>query len=230
MASKITGYIGKLNPGNGTEYSLGSTAYGVCGTAAATAAKVVDMTGFTLMEGATIHVKFTYTNTAASPTLNVNSTGAKPIVQYGTTAASTTAETSGWQAGAVLCLTYDGTSWVRDQGYNTNTIYSLPDATTSVKGGVIVGSGLSVSSGTVSHADSSSQESITANGRTYITGVTLDTYGHVTGLTTGTETVNEYTLPTASADTLGGVKIGDGITITNGVISATQGVEVVRLI
>lgn len=29
-----------------------------------------------------------------------------------------------------------------------------------------------------------------------------------------------YTLPTASASTLGGVKIGDGITITDGVISA----------
>ena len=29
-----------------------------------------------------------------------------------------------------------------------------------------------------------------------------------------------YTLPTASADTLGGVKIGSGLTITNGVLSA----------
>lgn len=34
-----------------------------------------------------------------------------------------------------------------------------------------------------------------------------------------------YTLPTASADTLGGVKIGSGITITDGVISATGGSE-----
>ena len=32
---------------------------------------------------------------------------------------------------------------------------------------------------------------------------------------------SEYTLPTASADTLGGVKIGSGITITDGVISAS---------
>lgn len=29
-----------------------------------------------------------------------------------------------------------------------------------------------------------------------------------------------YTLPTASADTLGGVKVGSGLTITNGVLSA----------
>jgi len=34
---------------------------------------------------------------------------------------------------------------------------------------------------------------------------------------------SSYTLPTASADTLGGVKIGSGITITDGVISAASG-------
>jgi hypothetical protein len=71
MASTIAGYIGKINPGNGTNYSLGSTAYGVCGTAAGTAAKTVEMTGFKLATGATIFVKFTNANTAASPTLNV---------------------------------------------------------------------------------------------------------------------------------------------------------------
>ena len=48
MATQVSGYIGKLNPGNGTSYALGSTAYGYCETDATTAAKVVDMTGFTL--------------------------------------------------------------------------------------------------------------------------------------------------------------------------------------
>ncbi len=51
------------------------------------------------------------------------------------------------------------------------------------------GSGITVDSTGINHADTSSQASVTANGRKYITGVTLDTYGHVTGLTTGTETV-----------------------------------------
>ena len=40
---------------------------------------------------------------------------------------STTAATTGWQAGAIMSLTYDSTGdgyWVRDQGYNTNTTYS----------------------------------------------------------------------------------------------------------
>ena len=42
---------------------------------------------------------------------------------------------------------------------------------------------------TISHADTSNQASVTAASRTYITAVTLDEYGHVTGLSTGTESV-----------------------------------------
>ena len=44
MASMVSGYIGKIDPGDGTEYAIGSTAYGVCETAEAEAAKTVDMT------------------------------------------------------------------------------------------------------------------------------------------------------------------------------------------
>lgn len=106
MASKVSGYIGRINPGNGTQYSLGSTAYGYCETAAATAAKTVDMTGFILIEGATIFIKFKYNNTSTDdPTLNVNSTGAKPLIP------------KTWYAGAILSLTYDGTSWIQANAY-----------------------------------------------------------------------------------------------------------------
>ena len=35
--------------------------------------------------------------------------------------------------------------------------------------------------------------------------------------------LNNYTLPTASADTLGGIKVGAGLAINNGVLSATGG-------
>jgi hypothetical protein len=59
--------------------------------------------------------------------------------------------------------------------------------------GVTAGSGLSGggTSGTVtiSHADTSSQSSSSNSGRTYIQSITLDTYGHITGISTGTETV-----------------------------------------
>jgi len=61
--------------------------------------------------------------------------------------------------------------------------------------GVTAGSGLTGggSSGavTVSHADTSTQASVNNSGRTYIQDITLDEYGHVTGLTSATETVTD---------------------------------------
>lgn len=72
---------------------------------------------------------------------------------------------------------------------NTNTTYSA-------------GSGLSLSGTTFSHSDTSSQSSVDNSGRTYIQDVTLDTYGHVTGLSSATETVtNTDTNTTYSAGT-----------------------------
>ena len=100
--------------------------YGECSTAAATAAKEVSILHFTasdLVAGTTIRVKFTYHNTVASPTLNVNNLGAKSIYRYGTTAPSTSAATS-WQAGSIVALTYDGTGWVINGWLNDNTTYS----------------------------------------------------------------------------------------------------------
>lgn len=123
MTSQVTGYIGKYKTQDGTTHSFGSTAYGYCQTAADTATKVVDMTGFTLTVGATIFVKFQYANSASSPKLSVNGSTAKNIYRYGTTKASTTAATNGWPAGAVLALTYDGTGWI--EHYWTNTQYTV---------------------------------------------------------------------------------------------------------
>lgn len=84
--------------------------FGVCSTAAATAAKVVtiDYSGtLTLFAGLTIRVKFTSANSAANPTLNVNNTGAIAIMSRGTQAAASGA----WESGSVVILTYDGTYW-----------------------------------------------------------------------------------------------------------------------
>ena len=94
--------------------------YGVCSTAAATAAKTVtvDAEGFMLETGICVRVKFSSSNTASSPTLNVNGTGAKAIKRYGTTAVSTSVAAS-WNAGSVLELTYDGTNWIINNFLNT---------------------------------------------------------------------------------------------------------------
>ena len=116
---------------NGTTYNLkDSTAryylpYGVCDTESATAAKTVSIDGITeYVAGMTIAVKFTNKNTAVSPTLNINSLGAKSIYQYGTTVASVIAATNGWQDGAVVILVYDGAGWLFTKGYNPDTVNS----------------------------------------------------------------------------------------------------------
>ena len=94
--------------------------YGTCSTAAATAAKTVSCTGFTLATGAEITVKFTVTNSASSPTLNVNSTGAKPIYYNGA------AISAGYlKAKKTYTFRYNGTQYDLVGDIDTNTTYSL---------------------------------------------------------------------------------------------------------
>lgn len=131
MASIINGLIERVQIDNGTVQSLASTAYGVCTTGANVAAKVVDMTGFNLVDGVTVHIKFENENTATSPTLNINNTGAKSIVLYGSTATGNDDYTTGWKAGSILTLTYDGTNWVRNQSYNELNVPNVIAKTTA---------------------------------------------------------------------------------------------------
>ena len=90
--------------------------YGTCSTAAATVAKTVSCTGFTLVTGAEITIRFTVTNTAKRPTLNVNNTGAKAIV-YRNAAIS-----AGYlAANRVYKFVYDGTNYELIGDVNTDT-------------------------------------------------------------------------------------------------------------
>lgn len=99
--------IEKVNVG-GTVYNIASTAYAVSSQAANEPAKTINIDGFALETGVTIHVKFANANTASNPTLTVSGNGsdgnsAVPIVGHTT-----------WEAGAIFTLTYDGTNWVQD--------------------------------------------------------------------------------------------------------------------
>lgn len=136
---------GIKNGSGGTEMPITHCLYGTCATAAATAAKVVTCTAFdTFKTGMLLLVKFTYSNSVANPTLNVNSKGAKTIYRYGTTAPSTSAKTS-WNAGSVVGFVYDGTYWQMLDWLNDDTTYStvsktaaglapqLPNETTTTK-------------------------------------------------------------------------------------------------
>lgn len=101
--------------------------YASCSTAASTAAKTVDCTGFALVTGAEITVKFTVNNTASSPTLNVNGTGAKAIYYRGA------AITAGYlAANRTYTFRYNGTQYDLVGDIDTNTTYSA--ATTSADG------------------------------------------------------------------------------------------------
>ena len=72
---------------------------------------------------------------------------------------------------------------------------------TITAGGGLTGGG--TGNVTISHSDTSSQASVNGSGRTYIQDITLDTYGHVTGLATATETVvNTNTIPNNATITL----------------------------
>ena len=102
--------------------------YGTCSTAAATVAKVVTCSGFVLETGATIVVKFTNYNTGSSATLNVNSTGAKSIKMYGTTATNTYM----WRSGEAVLFVYDGSYWqMVGMGTATTTYYGLTKLSSS---------------------------------------------------------------------------------------------------
>lgn len=90
--------------------------YGTCSTDAATVEKTVACTGFNLITGAEITVKFTVTNTASSPTLNVNSTGAKAIYYRGSAIT-----TSYLAANRTYTFRYNGTQYDLVGDIDTNT-------------------------------------------------------------------------------------------------------------
>lgn len=91
-----------------------------CSTDAKTVAKTVSVTGFTLATGACVRVLFTNGNNVASPTLNVNNTGAKEIrVNVGGTIKPLSSDYGSsikgayyWKQNVILELYYNGTYWV----------------------------------------------------------------------------------------------------------------------
>ena len=93
--------------------------FGVSDTAAATAAKTVACAGFKLVTGAEIVVRFKNTNSADSPTLNVNGTGAKGI-HYRQAAIN-----KGYLVNTrMFRFVYDGVNYQMIGDIDTNTTYS----------------------------------------------------------------------------------------------------------
>ena len=91
--------------------------------------------------------------------------------------------------------------------------YTLPTATANTLGGVKIGENVNISNGKIS-VDLSAYATKTPATHTKDGLMTKDDKTKLDGM-------SEYVLPTASADDLGGVKIGNGIQIANGKISVS---------
>lgn len=114
--------------------SVAGNYYAECDTSASTPAKVITVPAteyFVLQVGDIVNVKFTYTNTATNPTLNINNTGNKPIV-YDTSAITSSNLWAGGEAGRITSFMYDGTNWIWiSHDVDTNTLDALLDTSIS---------------------------------------------------------------------------------------------------
>ena len=104
-----------------------------------------------------------------------------------------------------------------DSGFTTNTgtvtsVNLTAGNAITVSGGPVTTSG----SITVNHADTSSQGSVNNSGRTFIQDITLDTYGHITGIVSATD-ADTFTGTVTSVATGGGLT--GGTITTTGTIS-----------
>lgn len=104
--------------------------------------------------------------------------------------------------------TWDGSA-AKTVNIPSGSSYTLPLASNSTRGGIKLSS--STQGGTPNGIT-------TTSGRTYAVQVNSSEQAVVNVPWTDTK----YTLPTASATTLGGVKVGSGLAISNGVLSATD--------
>ena len=165
-----------------------TTPYATSSTGASTQAKVATLTpnsNFSLETGVRVAVKFSAENTASSPTLNVNSSGAKTIQFRG---AALTSSLYRWAANSVVEFMYDGTYW-QMLGAPNNTGYSVNNAT------ITLSAGTGLSGGGDFTTNQSSAETITFS--LGDSGVTAGTYGpsaNVTGNNNATMSVPEITV------------------------------------
>ena len=127
----MAGYIGKIQIGDNAAVLIGSTLYGICTSPAAATAKTVTSSDNNsgkfinnnydnLMQGTTIHIKFTQGNSVTSSvTLQIGTTGqAQQVIGI-----------CACDPGTILSFTLDESSyWVANDNVNTITEYEFMTA------------------------------------------------------------------------------------------------------
>lgn len=168
------------------------THFAICSTAGGTAAKTVDVAGFNLVPGARVTVKFTESNTAVNPTLNVSGTGAKEIKYRESTSYA-------WalMKNRIYEFIYDGTNFSHIGDIDINTTYKSGT-------GISIGSDNkinhtnSVTAGTAKGDDS---KTLGFGGTFTVPSVTYDAQGHITGK--GSTTMTMPSAPTSVSGNAG---------------------------
>ena len=162
-----------------------SLPFGTCSTAAATGTKKVEIPNFSLKTGARILVKFTVTNEAPSPTLQVGNTNAASIKYRGKTIT-----TSSLEANRVYDFVYDGTNWELigdiNTDNNTDTKNTAGATNTSEKIFLIGATNQGASPQTYSHDTAY----VGTDGCLYSNGTKVSVEGHGTHVSYGTTTQN----------------------------------------
>ncbi|MCI8403397.1 MAG: hypothetical protein HFE49_00680 [Clostridia bacterium] len=106
--------------------------YAECTTEGDNVAKAISIPEFKLVKGIRVLVKFTYAHTSSTAaTLNIYSTGAKPIVVHTETSNKNVTSSFTWIAGETVEFVYDGTNWVAissDMGFIGTNIRRNPVA------------------------------------------------------------------------------------------------------
>lgn len=98
--------------------------------------------------------------------------------------------------------------------------YTLPTASGSTLGGVKIGSGLAIDTSGVLSADVTAS-TLTAYAKTTDLSAVAKS-GSYNDLSNKPTIPSAYTLPNATSSTLGGVKVGSNISVSNGTISVTK--------
>ena len=214
-SNATTSNAGLMSATDKAKLDATNIAYATCDTEAATAAKVVTVTGndnWALSVGCIVMVKFSISNTAANVTLNVNGTGAYPIWHNNAEYESTSSAYCGY-AGRTITYSFNGTHWVWvSSSYDANTQSNTNSTDTSSKiylvGATSQGTNKTTYShntvyvGTDGHVYSNSKQAVNLSDSQALTNKTYNGYTLAAACAKGVDTTvtsGSANLPTSGA-------------------------------
>jgi hypothetical protein len=213
LTGDVTGTGTVTNLGNvsfATTIAANSVALGT-DTTGAYVADVVAGSGISLSEtnsgGENNTVTVSHADTSSVSNLSSNNSG-NTFIQDLSFTFDTYGHVTGASAVTATVNPYDGWTLMTN-GTSRGTISENEVVQFSEGGAIDISYGTTNNTITIAHQDTSSQASVNNSGRTYIQDITLDSYGHITGITSATETVvntdtNNY-VSSASFSTSNGV-------------------------